>query len=135
VAITESVEQALPEQKARRPRLFGLDGPRTGIDLSPNVGVIQLLDTETGKDLRRLTVVGSKPWAMAFSPDGKTLAATTGWDSGQIHCFDFATGKETGTVDAPPLHSPALAFTPDGSRLVTGMADGSILVWDVQTGR
>lgn len=27
-----------------------------------------------------------------------------------------------------------VAFTPDGSRLVSGMADGSVLVWDVRSG-
>jgi WD40 repeat protein len=81
-----------------------------------------------------MTVEGSEVWALAFSPDGKTLAATTGWDSGQIHFFDVASGKETRTIESPPLRSPALAYTPDGSRLVSGMADGSILVWDVQAG-
>jgi WD40 repeat protein len=72
---------------------------------------------------------------MAFSPDGKTLAATSGWETGEIHLYDVASGREARTIVAPPLRSPALAFTPDGSRLVSGMADGSILVWDVRPAR
>jgi WD40 repeat protein len=43
-----------------------------------------------------------------------------------------ATGKETRTIAAPTFRTRALAFTPDGSRLVTGMADTSILVWDLR---
>jgi WD40 repeat protein len=40
---------------------------------------------------------------------------------------------EKRTINGPPFRSPALAFTPDGSRLVTGMADGSVLVWDLRS--
>jgi WD40 repeat protein len=77
-------------------------------------------------------VPGSEVWALAFAPDGKTLAATTGWETGQIHLYDVASGNETRTIDAPSLRSPALAFTPEGGRLVSGMADGSIVIWDVR---
>ena len=108
---------------------------RAGMGISSESGLIKLVDSETGKELRQITVEGSKVWALAFSPDGKTLAATTGWETGQIHFFDVATGKETRTIDTPPLRSPALAFTPDGSRLVSAMADGSVLVWDVKPSR
>ncbi len=93
---------------------------------------IVLLDGRTGKETQTIAVPGSEVWALAFSPDGKTLAATTGWETGQIHLYDVAGGKETRTIDAPPLRSPALAFTPDSGRLVSGMADGSILIWDVR---
>lgn len=79
-----------------------------------------------------MRVEGREVWAMAFSPDGKTLAATSGWESGRIHLYNVATGKETRTINGPAFRSPALAFTPDGSRLVTGMADGSVLVWDLR---
>ena len=74
---------------------------------------------------------GIRSLGLAFAPDGKTLAATTGWETGRIRFYDVASGKETRTIDTPSLRSPALAYTPDGSRLVSGMADGSILVWDV----
>lgn len=92
---------------------------------------IRLLDAATGKLFHQMGVEGSEVWAMAFTPDGKTLAATSGWEEGQIHLFDVATGKEVRTIHCPPLRSPALVFLPDGKRLVSGMADGALLVWNV----
>jgi WD40 repeat protein len=94
-------------------------------------GTIALLDGETGKEMLRMAIPGSEVWAMAFSPDGKILAATTGWETGRIHLYEVATGKEIRTIATPALRCPALAFTPDGKRLVTGMADASVLIWDL----
>lgn len=101
----------------------------------PTSGTIVLLDGRTGRESVTIQVPGSEVWAMAFAPDGKTLAATTGWDVGRIRFYDVATGRQTGTIEGPPLQSPALAYTPDGRRLVSAMADGTILVWDVQAAR
>ena len=93
---------------------------------------ILLLDTSTGKEKVRMEVPGSPVWALAFSPGGKTLAATTGWEQGQIHLYETATGKETRLLNTPPIRTSALTFTPDGSRVITGMADTSVLVWDLR---
>ena len=105
-------------------------------------GTIVVLDTETGKEKVRIAVTGSEVWALTFSPDGKSLAATSGWEAGRIGLYDVATGKPIQLLETPPLHPrqqpwrlpPVLTFTPDGKRLITGMSDDSILVWDVQSG-
>jgi RNA polymerase sigma factor (sigma-70 family) len=94
-------------------------------------GTIILLDSETIHEKLRIEVPGSMVWALAFSPDGKTLAATTGWETGQVHFYEVATGRELRTIDTPAIRTQALAFSPDGSKLVCGMADTSVLVWDV----
>jgi WD40 repeat protein len=96
-------------------------------------GTISLLDSGTGKEKLQVAVAGSEVWALAFSPDGRTLAATTGWRQGQIHLYEAATGKEVRTIASPPFRNSALAFTPDGASLVTGMADTSVLVWDLRS--
>ena len=93
---------------------------------------VVLLAADTCRELHQIKIAGSDVWALAFSPDGKTLAATTGWETGRIHLYDVATGREFRTIDTPAIRSPALAFTPDGSKLICGMADTSVLVWDLQ---
>ena len=96
-------------------------------------GTVSILDSETGKEQRQIAVPDSEVWALAFSPDGKTLAATTGWKEGQIHLFEVETGKALRTIASPPLRTSALAFSPNGATLVRGMADTSVLIWDLRS--
>ena len=120
------------DQKIKRLGRMGGEALRTGITTRSTTGFIKLLDSETAKEIRQITVPDSQVWALAFSPDGKTLAATSGEATGQIHFYRVETGKEIRTIQTPSLRSSALAFTPDGKQLVTGMADASVLIWDVK---
>ncbi|WP_406278869.1 WD40 repeat domain-containing serine/threonine protein kinase [Embleya sp. NBC_00896] len=72
--------------------------------------------------------------AVAFSPDGHTLAA--GADDGAVVLWDAASRRQIGE----PLtgHTEAiwsLAFSPDGRTLATGGGDGTARLWDVATRR
>jgi WD40 repeat protein len=71
-------------------------------------------------------------YAVAFSPDGGTLA-TASYDK-LIKLWDVATAKEIRTLKEHIDSIYAIAFTPDGKRLVSGAADRSVKVWDVTTG-
>ena len=70
--------------------------------------------------------------ALAFSPDGKTLA-TASYDK-DIKLWDVATGRDLRTLRDHIDAVYALAYTPDGSRLLSGSADRSVKIWNPETG-
>jgi len=85
---------------------------------------IFLWDVATGKE----TVLhGGGFEAIAFSPNGKTLASAG--DTVQI--WDL-TGKELTRIDNG---SRTVDFTPDGKTLVFGTHPGVVKFWDIDTGK
>jgi RNA polymerase sigma factor (sigma-70 family) len=80
--------------------------------------------------------------AIVFSPDGRLLASADGepmtpqWKanpSQKIHLWDIVTGKELLQLDGHGSNVTSLAFSPDGKRLVSGLANGTVLIWDMAT--
>ena len=72
---------------------------------------------------------GSEIGAVAFAPDGKTVASVAK-ESG-VHLWDAVTGKELRSF---PGH--AVAFSPDCKTLATtGWSEKTAWVWDLQSGK
>jgi WD40 repeat protein len=79
-------------------------------------------------------VAESSPDAVAFSPDGQTLA--TNEFSGRVRLWDVATGTQRLVLDARQGWYPTVLFTPDGRTLVStgNPPEGGLFFWDATTG-
>ncbi|HXJ55649.1 MAG TPA: protein kinase [Verrucomicrobiae bacterium] len=74
--------------------------------------------------------IPSRAVALAFSPDGKKLAAAA-WDKIQI--WDAITGKLQATLtgQAPPIY--AVVWRIDGQALISGASDRTVRLWQMSS--
>jgi WD40 repeat protein len=104
-------------------------------------GVVRLWDSTAGakgdyvkgaKPLQALPGHKGAVLALAFAPDGKTLAS--GGRDGTVRFWDVPAkekAKERGSVTEHKGPVNALAYTPDGKTLASGGEDGAVKFWDV----
>ena len=69
-------------------------------------------------------------WSLAFSPDGRLLAA--GSEDGKMILWDTKTGKSLASWNGHQGAVTTLAFSPDGSALASAGWDKSIRLWEVK---
>jgi WD40 repeat protein len=113
---------------------FSPDGRAlAAVEFSPKDGssTVVVYDLDTGKARRRLEARDNCFQALAFSADGRTLAA--GGDP--LLVWDLSTGRLVRKIADSGEDICSLAFSPDGKVVASGHQDESIRLWDVRTGK
>ena len=113
---------------------WSADGTRlfAGSGESAIEGEVREWDVAAGKVARTFTGHRDMIYALALSPDGKTLA-TGGYDQ-KIKLWNVADGAERKTLSGHNGAVFALAFRPDGKLLASASADRTVKLWDVAGG-
>ncbi|HXF27212.1 MAG TPA: c-type cytochrome domain-containing protein [Bryobacteraceae bacterium] len=134
-ATTKQTIATIPAVDKVRAVAFSRDGKLLAVagGLAARKGEVVIWDVDAKKVLRTITGHADCIYAVAFSPDGKSIA-TSSYDK-LIKLWDVNTGSEIRTLKDHIDAVFALAFTPDGKHIISGSADRSVKVWDPATGQ
>jgi WD40 repeat protein len=114
---------------------FSPDGSKIAFTVV-KTGVV-ICDAGTGKRLKTLEVPGSSSRSVAFSPDGTRVASGSYWGrSHTVWVWDVETGEVVHQLKRHTHEVLSVAFSrdPEGSRLFSGGKDGTLRVWDSESG-
>ena len=108
---------------------------------------MRLVDVATGQELHTLTGdrTDSPDWgpsvgSIAFSPDGRFVAAGSGfplylYHAGAVKVWDVAAAREVASFTGLGGGVPGLAFSPDGRTLAAAIQRSPVRLWEVGTWR
>jgi RNA polymerase sigma factor (sigma-70 family) len=134
---------------AEGPHVYALSADGRKLAVAQTDGAIHLRDVATNQELQTIDARNRGVAALAFAPDGKTLAVygTTNKDV-VIWLHDTGTGKEirripipmpaadrAGMMGLPFTTVTGMVFTRDGKTLASLIRPGTLGLWDVGTGR
>jgi WD40 repeat protein len=99
-------------------------------------GKLTVWDAETGNAVR--TLEDGDAGGVAWSTDGKLLAATATGRRALLKLWDTTTDKVVRTLDDSGLDAPTgvpVAFSPDGKHVGGAARDGEVKIWETATGK
>jgi len=97
--------------------------------------VIQILDSNTGKILRRQNIHYKPVYAVAWSPDDTRIASCSGDGTAQV--WDTSTGNSICIYRGHSKRKRVrdVAWSPDSTRVASCSEDGTVQIWDASTGK
>ena len=108
---------------------------RNGLASGGSDGLVKQWDPIPGTEVARMQ--GHRDWvySVAWSPDGKRLAAYCGdYFNNLVIAWDAKTGQKLSTMRGHHDWVQAVVWSPDGTRLASAGFENSVRVWDPRKG-
>jgi len=96
--------------------------------------IVGVWDADAGQELAEAHSPEYQLYALALSPDGRTLLSSGSMDR-SVGLYEAATGKRRDSWPGPEAGTSAATFGPDGRVVVTGGWDNQVWVRDAATGK
>jgi DNA-binding beta-propeller fold protein YncE len=112
---------------------FSPDGGRLAVAMVRQDAPVMLISGTADPQMLFLKGLAEPARSLAFSADGKYLAA--GGDDGAVKVWDTATANEILTLPRQETSVTSVAFSPDGTQLATYALNATIKLWDARTGQ
>lgn len=128
----------IPPQRGLKPQIFDLAYSPDGKMLAlAGFQQVRLVDPSTKSLIADLTGEADTVRAVAFSRDGRFLAAAGGLpaQSGEVKVWDVANRKLVQTIRGHADCIYAVAFSPDSQSIATASYDKLIKLWEIASGR
>jgi WD40 repeat protein/predicted Ser/Thr protein kinase len=130
-AATGRLRKTIPVREITRGLTFRPDGRRVAlwaVDGRTNINHLHVHDVASGK-----RVYSAEGGALAYSPDGRWLAALAG-DLRTLLLLDARTYETVARFRGHTRYVPSAAFSPDSRRLASCSVDRIVRLWEVETG-
>jgi WD40 repeat protein/serine/threonine protein kinase len=115
---------------------FSADGRHIGVG-GQTLARIDILDAADGRPVRTFELPKPGAAAIAFSPDGRHLAATRAGGPVQLWRLDTGEPRHALPANVQTWYSLGrlLAFSPDGRVLAVACMNSEVVLYDVETGK
>ncbi len=137
-AVSADVTPTIKPKGALKPQIFALDyRPDGKLIAVGGYKEVRLIEPTSGKSIATLPGHAETVRSVAFSKDGKLLAAAGGLPArkGEVKIWDVDQRKVLTTINGHADCIYAVVFAPDGKSIATSSYDKLIKLWDVETGK